>query len=213
MKKIAAEYVEWYEQGEEVEEYRGGMGGRLWNGGEVRNKRNCEKIAERILNGGSESSRLILMAAEERRELGVTAPVNIAIRLAQKGRKCLLIDLDTERDAISRVFDIAGETAGGKESGAVKTCIGNLWIWRGDCQKVVEKQLRQIPANSEDNYDHVILYAPDKRCWEDIEGFEGDTVKAMLFGSADLSNEMAGLKEKIVTRGSNIFEPEFVTMA
>lgn len=50
--------------------------------------------------------RRLLLAAASLDNLPVTIPVNLAIQLAAT-EKCLLIDLDTRRDALSHVFEIA----------------------------------------------------------------------------------------------------------
>jgi hypothetical protein len=50
--------------------------------------------------------RVILLAADKVHSLPITVAVNIAIRLAQKKHKVLLVDTDNERNAIAHVFDL-----------------------------------------------------------------------------------------------------------
>ena len=185
------EEAQWYDGGGEFEK---SSGPRFWNGVEMKNKGNCERATERIIEAAGESNGFVLLAATERKELGVTAAVNIAICLAQKGRKCLLVDMDIERSAVSRVFDVHGI-----EAGVVKTCIGNLWVQRG-----VERQVRW-----DEEYDCVLLYSPDKNCWPDDDVLKVDVVAALLFGMGDESEEMLRFKEKLMASQVDILEPEF----
>ena len=50
--------------------------------------------------------RVIMLASDKVHSLPVTVAVNIAIRLAQKKQKVLLVDTDDERNAVARVFDL-----------------------------------------------------------------------------------------------------------
>jgi len=78
---VEVEEAQWYEGGADIEK---SSAPRFWNGAELRDKSNCERIAKRIIEAAKKSSRVILLAAAERKELGVTAAVNIAMCLAQK---------------------------------------------------------------------------------------------------------------------------------
>lgn len=62
-------------------------------------------ITQRILKI-RQKPRSILFAAAARNSLPITIPVNIAIQLAEDKYRCLLIDLDLKRNAISKAFDI-----------------------------------------------------------------------------------------------------------
>jgi len=125
-----------------------------------------DSIASLIENLSPEDARTVLMGAERIRELPVTVPVNVAIRLARKGRCCLLVDLDYERAAVAKVFDLhrPGEPVEQSES-AFQTCINNLWLWSassagklGDPSCIAA--LKRIIASSANRYDHIVLYAP-----------------------------------------------------
>jgi hypothetical protein len=54
--------------------------------------------------------RVILLASDKVHSLPVTVAVNIAIRLAQKRQKVLLVDTDLERNAVAQVFDLDPDT-------------------------------------------------------------------------------------------------------
>lgn len=53
-----------------------------------------------------QSPRTVLFGAAGLHCMPVTIPIRLAVRLAATGKKCLLIDLDTRRDAMARVFRI-----------------------------------------------------------------------------------------------------------
>jgi hypothetical protein len=147
-----------------------------------------EAIAELIENKSANVTKTILMAAKSAEELPVTIPVNIAIRLAQRNQKCLLIDLDLKRGAISKVFDIDSVERSNRMRGeATATCISNLWVWqasnfnKGDGDTEVTN-IKDIIAGLESRYECLIIYAPnielaDKCRITDCVG------AAMLFGS------------------------------
>ena len=52
---------------------------------------------------------IIVLASDKVHSLPVTVAVNIAIRLAQKKQKVLLVDTDDERNAVAHVFDLNPE--------------------------------------------------------------------------------------------------------
>ena len=106
-------------------------------------------------------------------------PVNVAMRLAQKGLKCLLIDLDLQRDAISKVFDIDSDKAGNRAhtdvlSGEIPSCVRNLWVWPASnfgktdgCQSAIN--IKELIANLESRYDHLIIYAPNIKLLDSLD--------------------------------------------
>jgi len=138
-----------------------------------------EAIAELIESKSGAQAKTILMAADSVAELPVTIPVNIAMRLAQKQRRCLLIDLDLQRDAISKVFDIdSGKTADRAHtdvfSGEIPSCVRNLWVWPASnfgktegCQSAIN--IKELIANLESRYDHLIIYAPNIKLLDSVD--------------------------------------------
>ena len=88
-------------------------------------------ISERILCL-SKKQKSVLFAGSGSGALPITIPVNIAIQLAEKGKNCLLIDLDLRRDAIAQVFEISNEQINQSlMPKAIKTHFPNLLIWPG----------------------------------------------------------------------------------
>ena len=86
-------------------------------------------ITERIL-GLSKKLKSILFAGSSPGDLPVTIPVNVAIQLAQRGKSCLLIDLDLKRDALAQVFEISDEQMNQYlMPKAITTNFPNLFIW------------------------------------------------------------------------------------
>ncbi|GAI60269.1 unnamed protein product, partial [marine sediment metagenome] len=117
--------------------------------------------------GRSAPTKTTLMAAESVKELPVTIPVNIAVHLAQRNQKCVLIDLDLKRGAISKVFDIDDVDGSNRVRGeAIATCINNLWVWaasnfnKGDGETEVTN-IKDVIARLESRYERLVVYAPN----------------------------------------------------
>ena len=88
-----------------------------------------QPITERII-GLSKKRKSVLFAGSGRGSLPITIPVNVAIQLAEKGKHCLLIDLDLRRDALAQVFEISNEQMNRHlMPKAIKTHFSNLHIW------------------------------------------------------------------------------------
>ena len=86
-------------------------------------------ITERILKL-SKKQKSILFAGTGPQTLPITIPVNVAIQLAEKGKHCLLIDLDLRRDGLAQVFEITNEQINQHlMPKAIKTHFPNLLIW------------------------------------------------------------------------------------
>ena len=92
-------------------------------------EKDYQPITERVL-GLSKKLKSILFAGSGHGSLPITIPVNVAIQLAEKGKHCLLIDLDLRRDALSQVFEISNEQMSQHlMPRAIKTHFSNLLIW------------------------------------------------------------------------------------
>ena len=86
-------------------------------------------VTERILKL-SKKQKSILFAGTGLGALPITIPVNVAIQLAEKGKHCLLIDLDLRRDGLAQVFEISNEQMNRHlMPKAIKTHFPNLLIW------------------------------------------------------------------------------------
>jgi hypothetical protein len=177
-----------------------------------------DTVAEFIADRSTSSGRTTLMAAKSAEWLPVTVPVNISMRLAQIGQKCLLIDLDSERCAISKVFDV---DVGDREAAKI-TCVApddeankeicatnidNLWVLPATrFARYEATNIKQIIASLKEQFDHLIMYAP--MLSDDKEG--ADCVEmAMLFGPAGESDtsSIGGLHEVLVGYGCEVLRP------
>jgi hypothetical protein len=104
----------------------------------------------------------ILLAGAGLEYLPVTIPVQTAVRLAQAGKKILLIDLDTKRNAAAKAFDL-------KEN-AVKNCIrpkplpspvANLSLWPAEFfVRFGQMNLRSVIQSAENCFDIILINAP-----------------------------------------------------
>ena len=103
----------------------------------------------------------LLLAASRLNDLPVTVPINLAIHLAGQGT-CLLIDLDSKRDALAQVFDV--------DSSRIDTCLKvspiqtsfeHLSIWPARYFDLLKHtNLRSLLNDASKKYDHTLLYAP-----------------------------------------------------
>lgn len=122
----------------------------------------------------------VLFGAESFNDLPVTVAVNVAIRITEKGRSCLIIDADSERNAVARVFDILPEQIRDKPA---ETCIEGVSIFSGgdaasrDC-------LKEAISVTAKCYDKVIIYAPDMSESSVAERFAKAACGAVIFVSA-----------------------------
>ncbi len=114
-------------------------------------------VYERIINAnGSGSS--VLFAATDRRAMPITIPVNTALRLADQKHRCLLIDLDTERDAIAHAFEIEEND---EDPHPRKTPIENISIWPAHYFNSLSPQnLPLLIQAAKKNFDYILISAP-----------------------------------------------------
>jgi len=107
----------------------------------------------------------ILFASIGAGALPVTIPVNVAIGLAKKKKRCLLIDLDLRRDAVAKAFGLDAEQSGLRAK-SVQTEFENLWVWPGhnfsqlkqmNIMEIVEKALDK---KSPEKFDFILINAP-----------------------------------------------------
>lgn len=103
----------------------------------------------------------LLLAASRLSDLPVTIPINLAIHLAGQGT-CLLIDLDSKRDALAQVFDVDSSRMGTHlRVSPVQTSFENLSIWPARYFDLLKHTNLQLLLNAASKkYDHTLLYAP-----------------------------------------------------
>lgn len=118
-------------------------------------------IYEKIISLKSHD-KSILLAGAGLEYLPVTIPVQTAVRLAQAGKKVLLIDLDTKRNAAARAFDL--------NENIVKNCISpkplpspveNLSLWPAEFfVRFGQMNLRSVIQSAENCFDIILINAP-----------------------------------------------------
>lgn len=126
-----------------------------------------EKLSRMIL---AQERRHVVLAAETLGDLPVTVAVNVAIRLAQKHKKILLVDTDPARNALARVFDLDPQMLVKKVLG---TCFENLSVCTVPAAKI-NKLLAKTEALR--SHEMLLIYAPqcaglEIRCAEPVTGF------------------------------------------
>ena len=183
----------------------------LWQWQEIKDKNIYASIAESIeLLSADSKSLTILTVAESTEELGVTVPVNIAMRLAQREKKCLLIDLDFQRAAVSKVFDISEQN-----STKVQTsCISNLWVLQGSNlrNKKDSLNLKEIIGNVKNQYDYLIIYAPNIKLLQDSKQLADCADIALLFGEKSEDRKLIeNFHLTLSCSGCRILEPQKTT--
>ena len=171
-KRIITEDLEWYE-GMDSEE-----GAGLWVWEEIKGSDYSKTMADLIGTASGGEAKTILMAAENIKELPVTVPVNVAMRLAERGDKCILIDLDMERGAVSKVFETGHKT----NKKAAATCVANLWVLAAENFRTDKAaEVKEVITELEEQYDYAVVYAPNIRNW-DCRKIAETIDAAMLFG-------------------------------
>jgi hypothetical protein len=145
-------------------------------------------IVRRIENLSSEQ-KVVLFGASSVEELPVTVAVNAGIRISKKGRRCLLIDADTERGAIGKVFELESEAI---KDRATQTCIKNLSVRSGLDEvgtdvNVVEEKMQTIASD----YDRVIIYAPNINSSSRCEALSGIAGGAIIFKGVQNNNNLS----------------------
>lgn len=123
----------------------------------------------------SAASRMIVFAAQDVRQLPVTVFVNTAILLAHEGRKILLADADTRRNALSQVFETDAVNA---ESAVRTTGLEGLDLYPfGD----EPEHTKAILAEAAREYSCVLIYAPDKTAMQIVETLLDDPESSVFF--------------------------------
>ncbi len=116
-------------------------------------------IVRRIKQAGKKCES-ILFASSESAALPVTVPVNTAVGLAKGKKSCLLIDLDLDRDAVARVFELDIEESDVRPR-AIQTEFENLWVWPA-CYfaRLKHMNVKEIVQKALGKFDTVLINAP-----------------------------------------------------
>lgn len=108
----------------------------------------------------SHRSKTVLLAAAGLECMPVTIPIRIAMGSSEKNNRCLLIDLDTKRDAVWRAFGL-DENNVASSSYPVPSKVKNLAILpahyfaQSKCMNI-----RAITENARKQYDLILINAP-----------------------------------------------------
>jgi Mrp family chromosome partitioning ATPase len=145
-------------------------------------------IVRRIESAPSEQ-KVVLFGASSVEDLPVTVAVNVAIRISKKGQRCLLIDGDTERGAIGKVFELESEAI---KDRAAQTCIKNLSVRGGpDVTRVDVKVVKEKMQTIASDYDRVIIYAPNINSASRCEALSGIADGAIIFKGAQSNDGLS----------------------
>jgi Mrp family chromosome partitioning ATPase len=132
-------------------------------GGLKLEKRHISQNADihQILKVLQKSNRPVLLAGSGLADLPVTIPVNLAVSLAETG-KCLLIDLDSKRDALAKVFEVdSSKIQTDLKISPIPTEFENLAVWPARYFDLLKQMnLRSLLDAASKKYDHILLYAP-----------------------------------------------------
>ena len=216
--KIVSEDLEWVDESQSIgnEDEKNDLS--LWVWEEIKDSDYYEAIAELIESRGglrTAPTKTILMAAESVEELPVTIPVNVAVHLAQRNQKCLLIDLDLKRGAISKVFDIDSVERSNRVRGeAIATCINNLRVWAASNfnkggGETEETNIKDVIARLESRYERLIVYAPNIKLFADRYRIADCVGAAMLFSSKSKieSSSISDFHKLLKSSGCEILKP------
>lgn len=120
----------------------------------------ARRVAETIakLEGKSKS---ILLAGAGLESLPVTVSVKASIELAKTGKKCLLVDLDTRRNAAAKVFDIHSDYVNTPRPKPIATVIEHLSLWPAEFfVRFARMNLQHIIQSSVGDYELILINAP-----------------------------------------------------
>jgi capsular exopolysaccharide synthesis family protein len=123
-------------------------------------------------NSSGESPRVVQISACDREDGGSTVTANLAISLAQTGKRVLLIDADMQKRRMDQMFGITRPEAGlatlvtsDIEPNDViqQTAVNNLWLLPAGpvpsdaCELFTSPRFRELINLVRDSYDHVLI--------------------------------------------------------
>lgn len=159
-----------------------------------------ECITNILVESGDD--KVLVIAACGPQYAPVTIPVNIAVRLAARGLKTLIMDFDLKRFSVQRVFE-----TGNCNSRAVKTCIENISLISGERLACANPQaLRYLFTKAEKLYDYILVYAPDTALPQQMSEF---FTTAMFFGpdSSPAAATLDNFIEELGTTACQVLTP------
>lgn len=116
----------------------------------VIDEKEYEVIAQKILN--LKNSKIVALTAKSLEYIPVNIAVNTVIKLGFANKKCLLIDIDSSRKAVQKVFKSSPQDDDLPLNIPQKTCIENVDIMQSDQTLVIDEN---------DKYDKILIYASD----------------------------------------------------
>ena len=118
-------------------------------------------ITERILRV-SDKTTTILFGAAGLDSLPITIPVNVAMQLASEKNRCLLIDLDTKRNAAAKAFEVSDQTDSNDwRPKSAKTPIQGLTIWPAhNFKKLKNMNLTPLVEAAREKFQYILINAP-----------------------------------------------------
>ncbi len=186
--------LEWFDQKQHLLK-------SLWKWSKTAKSRYYEFIANTLIENSSVKT--VLMAASDINQIGVTVPVNTAIQLVKQKMKVLLVDLDNDRNAVNKVFEIKA-----KDTKPVKTTIKNLSVLPSSQDHTIDEINKSISRIKSD-YDRIIIYAPNINKIQNPTKVTHLLGAAMIFGNEKtINNPVMNQLYKTLNRQSQlILEP------
>jgi hypothetical protein len=142
---------------------------------------NYRAMAQQIASSGG---KVFIFASANSATMPVTIVANVAMLLAWEKGRCLLIDLDMERDAVGRAFEMDEKQE--EKPKAYKTSVENLFVWPArNFEKVGWIKAYAVVGRARDNADYVLVNAPGlarhPECFRLLHSADG----AFVFGEGE----------------------------
>jgi uncharacterized membrane protein len=148
---------------------------------------------------GDKPKASILLAGQNTSQLPVTVAVELMIHIVKLHKKGILIDMDSNRNAVAAAFDIDVASMQGK---AVPTGIGNLWISPADDpdNPAAVKLTRKV-KNALKVFDYVVIYAPNLSAEKIPRQLVGACDAAVIFGTDQVPDDLTKFVEALSSSG------------
>ncbi|MCK4998314.1 MAG: hypothetical protein KAS23_02225 [Anaerohalosphaera sp.] len=182
-----------------------------WNKRDLESTESISTLTQIIQGPSFDKEQTILIASDNIASLPVTVPVNIAVELSNAGLKCLLVDLDLKREAVSNVFDVTGQSCGSERFITDSGVNGISIICAGMISKLTSDKVISLIGSCTEKYDRILVYAPDIMLNSKVDLISTSCKSAMLFGPQNNYNDnMTQLREALVERNCDFIEPDEV---
>ena len=162
-------------------------------------------VMDKILRAGKKQ-KTVLFAGAGFNTMPLKIPVNVAIELSKKGKKCLLIDLDTKRNAIAAAFDLPAETAATNFTPHhYDTSFENLKIWPAqNFSPLMYVNINKIIETSFKKYNFILINTPCMDGHIDRTLIASSAATAITFTNTDaqvqrLNTLIASCKGKVIS--------------